>query len=496
MRDPLGMFLHEKVAAAEPTFDLNTPNYVTKDPDPESLDPGERAMAGLLAVGGSIAAKVIPRVANWALRREGLKESIPWPNAAPMTGSSIADTIQRGELPRSKLMGLWDIGARRVAPRNPAEAIARAETGQKLLEIRNVVDSFINEHKLTEKGVRLNFSKGPLGGVLGPRYHIPTKQVFLPRVGKEVALHELGHAADYTGSMIGKFRGIAEPILRRGVMTALPIAMIAGDRIKEFLPGTVDDKAIEFMQDHAPAIMGATLAATSLYPEAKASFLAINHIRKTEGPLAARAAMKKLIPAFGTYLLGAIPAVVGMALARKYLRSAREEKQGIIDDYQAQQEQEQDLQKISGVLRDIGSSLKSSFLDVVGDLGHVGKQIGSQSWSMLQQPGLAKRVYHASKEVGASPEFVYGALSAAIPATVGSLYLYGTSSGKQIRERIHPEHRDNLLAGKRGGVVGTKKIEESWREQHPLRFAGLVAAGAALSGGILSKFLSDLQRVL
>ena len=41
-------------------------------------------------------------------------------------------------------------------------------------------------------------------------------------------------------------------------------AMIAGDRIKEMIPGTIDDRAIEFMQNHAPEIMGATLAATQL----------------------------------------------------------------------------------------------------------------------------------------------------------------------------------------------------------------------------------------
>src|SRR5690606_41685263 len=62
-------------------------------------------------------------------------------------------------------------------------------------------------------------------------------------IDKEKVLHELGHAADFTGSRLGKIRGWAGPAISRGVSVALPIALVAGDRIKEMMPGTIDDKA-------------------------------------------------------------------------------------------------------------------------------------------------------------------------------------------------------------------------------------------------------------
>jgi hypothetical protein len=507
VRDPLEAFLHEKAAAEQPAG-LNAPKHVTKDPDPHSRDPGERAMVGILATGG-IAGKVIPFVTNIIGQLAAERGSHKWPQSAPIRGSSVGDALENAHRPHAKLMGMFDVSSRQVAPRadpawvervltNPARPGDRAEfarlgvtgpehldrlrVGEEMSNIRNVVDSFIEKHDLTRKGVGINFGRGPLGQIGGPRYHISSKQVYLPRVSKEIALHELGHAADYTKGF-GKVRGVLEPILSRGVRIALPVALIAGDRIKEMMPGTVDDKAISFMQDHAPAIMGATLAATSLYPEAKASFLAVRHISQTEGHAAARSALKKLIPAWSTYLMGAIPAVVGMALARKYMRHAREEKH-------------RDLQKVGGVIGELGASAGSFFRNMAGDLGHIGKQVGHQSWSMIKEPGLAQRVGHAAKTVGSSPEFVYGALSTAIPATMTALYLYGTPAGKEIRNRIHPEHRSKFIAEGGKNIPFTSHTDETWREANPHRFAGLVAVGAALSGGVLSKFFADLQRVL
>ena len=107
-----------------------------------------------------------------------------------------------------------------------------------------------------------------------------------------------------------------------------------------------------------------------------------------------------------------------------------------------------------------------------------------------------RRIGQAAKETGQSPEFIQGALTAAIPATLGTLYLYGTRSGKEIRERLPEGTREKALRLPRKELVLARKKDEVWREQHPYRFAGLVALGAAMSGGILTKLFSDLRRVL
>jgi hypothetical protein len=243
------------------------------------------------------------------------------------------------------------------------------------------------------------------------------------------------------------------------------------------LPGTVDDHVISFMQNHAPAIMGATLAATTLYPEAKASALAVRHIHQTEGPEAARAALKKLVPAWGSYLLGAIPAVVGMALARKYMREARADK--------AKREQTKTSSALQGIV------------EYGKDLLHVGKQIGTHTADLVTHPHTASKISEAAKTVGTSPEFIHGALASALPAGLASLYMYGTESGKHVRDRIDPYDRHHMLTGASGsGAFLADKVEHKWREDHPYRFAGIVAVGAAMSGGIIAKFMSDLQRVL
>lgn len=405
-----------------------------------------------------------------------------------MGAKGIGDLMESAHWPKTKLLGLLDVTSRLRPIESLSQAKDVAKTTEKLVEIQGVVDSFIDRHNLADKGVRLSVKGGPLNSILGNRYNPFTKEVHLPRVGKEHVLHELGHAADYTAGRVGRFRAFAEPILQRSALVALPIALVAGDRIKELLPGTIDDRAIEFMQNHAPEIMGATLAATSLYPEAKASFLAVSHIAKTEGNAAARSALKRLLPAFGTYVLGAIPAIVGMSLARKYMREAREEKAALGGEIEQQM---RDLEKTGSIVRDLLLDAKSA----VQDIGHVGGEIARSTAALFKGPNLGSKVVAAAKDVGTSPSFVYGALSTALPAAMGALYVYGTESGKEIRSRIHPEQlKKEMLGRKELPLAG--HTSESWREQNPLRFAGLVAAGAALSGGIITRFFTDLQRVL
>lgn len=495
--DPLNWFTHEKVAdiAPSPLEGVSERYQIPREIDRDSLDPGERALAGFLSVAGSVSAKVVPMIGGAIGRKAGLRGSQEWSGAPVQGQSTIGEAMDailnrdpsRATKQKNQMMGLFDI--EQSHPGGMAAAKSSLKNYGKLQEISDTVDSFIQKHDLPAKGVRMNLQSGPVSGMGGGSYHPSTKEVYLPNVGSEVALHELGHAADYTTRM-GKIRSYAEPALQRGVLAALPIALAAGDHIKEMIPGTVDDRAISFMQDHAPGIMAATLTATTLYPEAKASISAIRHIRDLEraGRQPAGATMtafKRLAPAFGSYLLGVVPAVVGMALARKYMNQARSEKSELLE---RTREGLGDLEKMSSGLGGLFSG--------VGRVGDVAKQIAIGTSDLLRQPHTLRRIGHAAKMVGGSPEFIHGALGAAIPATLGALYIYGTPGGSEVRSRLHPETKDQLLKHKALNIGPAAGKNEEWRGAHPFRFAGLVAMGAALSGGIMSRFIHDLTRVL
>lgn len=454
--DPLSFFALSKVAAAAgPSGQPATEGH---------LDPGERALAGLAAQ-SSLYTVALPWAAGRVLGRLGNRDSVKWGDVEPLQGvrANGLPVVKPGN--EGRFMELFDITGRTKGA--PAEAWNAVQ--HKLNEIGGVVNSFFQKHELGEKGVTLNFRSGLLTDITSPSYNMDTRKVFLPRVSKELALHELGHAADYTGSALGKIRAVGEPILQHAAMATLPIALIAGDEIAKALPGTIDDRAIHFMQDHAPSIMAATLAATSLYPEAKASMLALRHIKDVEGGAAAVASLKKLLPLWGSYVLKAIPPVVGLALARKYLREARSENE-----------------KTAGLVANVLGDLKDAALD----FGHVARQIGQGVVQLAKDPEAGGRIAAAAKRVGTSPEFVTGALSSAIPAAAGALYLYATEPGRVLRKQIHGVGR------KTTEVFSTRPHNETWREQHPAMFAGLVGLGAAMSAGVLHKMINDVQAVL
>lgn len=539
-KDPLGLFPDEKIELNPENSELDPRRKLPPVASASSLDPGERALAAIAATGGLVTGALLPMAATFAGEHLYSGTGPKW-NLAPIQGvRSLEEGIHQaytGKVNKHKVMGLFDATPRITKPdykikggemishdrptlpdfmkkkemmesdpqiRKILESeidktnkwVAAGSKGKaphtthlkylqrheapvnRLMEIQEVVDSFIAKHKLPEKGVRINVQSGPLSGAT---YDVSNKRVTIPRLSKEVALHELGHAADYTGSRLGRIRAIADPILYKATAIALPTALIAGDRLKEIIPGTVDDKAIAFMQDHAPEIMGATLAATSLFPEAKASFLAVKHIKETQGPKAAKAAFKKLAPFWGTYALSAIPAVVGMALARKYMREAREEKEEV-------------KSQVRGNLAELEK--QGSIASGLADIGHVAKQIGHSTKKILTEKGTVRKIMHGAKEVGSSPEFIHGALAASVPAGLGALYMYGTHGGQELRDRLGKERTSLALKHGPGEKMFTAKSDESWKERHPLRFAGLVAAGAALSGGILAKFTDDLVKVL
>jgi hypothetical protein len=172
------------------------------------------------------------------------------------------------------------------------------------------------------------------------------------------------------------------------------------------------------------------------------------------------------------YVLSAIPPIVGMALARKYLRQAR--------DHNEQAE------KTAGVVGEALGAIK----DYALDLGHVAHELGSGVVELARDPQVGRRVATAAKEVGTSPGFVLGALTSAVPVTAGALYLYGTEPGRVIRQQVQKVGRSPKE------LIGARPHDEKWREQHPAAFAGLVGLGAALSGGVLHTMIDDLKTVL
>lgn len=477
----------------------------------DEIDPGEQAIIGLSALSGNVLANRLQIGGQWLLGRTGFAGSTQVPVSPPISGMKTpSEYLSKHPSEYAKAQagkgtkvfgGLIDYKPQTStfmgSPIGPLEDIRINQTEaltSKIRESRDVVDSFIREKKLTEKGVRINITRGSASGRIGPHYNLASKRVVMPAYSKELMLHELGHAFDYNaplgigkGKSLGKVRKWVVPSLGRAALTALPMALVAGDEIAEALPGTLDDRAINFMQDNAPQIMGATLAATTLWPEAKASYYALQHIAKKEGPAAAKASLKKLAPLYGTYMLGAIPAIVGMALARKYMNEARKVKG----------EQRKEAGIIDKGMR-TGKWLGNEVLAAVGetlfaarDKVHTFKQLGQSAANFAAEPGRTKRLVGAAKEIGTSPEFLFGAVSSAVPAAAAATYLYATKPGEVARRKLDDQTLEGFAP-----TSGMKHSEEqSWREENPLLFASLVGLGAAMSGGILTKYFSDLSRV-
>lgn len=476
--DPLDFFHGVKVAADERV--PGRPAIKNR----QSTDAGERAIAGIAAV-SSLSSKAVPWIADAALQHIGELDDVPWPGE-PMTGlKRLGALAGETKQPKTKLMGLIPVSARptRVSPykQDAIDAI------RMLGDIIPTVDDFIDKHKLPEKGVRLSLYRGPLSGQ--PGYRFLEKRVHLPQLSQHSVLHELGHAVD-ASTPVGKARYFGGPIVRNAMMAAIPLAFVAGDEIKRMIPGTVDDKAISFLQENAPSLTAATLAATDLYPEFKASAIALKHIKNTQGIEAAKAAAKRLGPLFLSSFTSFVPAVIGMALAKKYMREEGAEEKGISE------RQRQALSELEKAGADEMHPIMRQFQSWYDDVAHVGEEIADGSKKLVTEPGRLRRIAGAAKTIGTSPQFIHGALATAVPATLGALYLYSTRSGKTIRERTPEGKRPGYMTHLHPERLVASKVNESWRERNPLKFAGLVGLGAALSGGVLSKFFSDLHKVL
>ena len=483
MIDPTDLFL-EKVAEDPPE----------KDEPLDPIDPGEAAVIGATAISGNILARAVNFLGNAYLGHMAMDDAVGASSFLPVDNVRYpSDFTEKGfpgydaqmsgkakSLRRPVLGGLFKVGPRQVSKAEDISEMAGdiRQFERKIRKTDGVVRSFIDKHDLPKKGVRIGFSSGLFGGsLLGPHFDPASKRVALPRYSKEIALHELGHAADYTKGL-GKVRKWTDPLIAKGTMAALPIALLAGDEIKKLMPGTIDDRAIEFMQDNAPQIMAGTIAATTLYPEAKATALAVRHIAEKEGRPAARAALKKLGPAYATYLLSAIPAVAGMALARKFMRQARE-----VNEAEAQA-------KTASFLGSLGKNYYHMIRSGLTDMKHIGSEIAETTTELARKPDSLRRIGAAAKKVGADPVFVHGAVTSAIPASLAALYLYSTTPGRVTRDHIGGQLKKMV------NPPLVNNADETWREENPKLYASLVAAGAAMSGGIISKLVSDLSRVI
>jgi hypothetical protein len=498
--DPVALF---KSAADERRPDPKHEKKVRK-----KLDAGEEAVAGFNMMTTGLA-MAVPAVASIPIASYGLGNAVKWEGAAIRGVKRLGDVkpeIERflaaepgqitheqvGRLFRTpdtqKFMGLFDI---HIKPRlGPSGAPLLSETEvRKLNEIQPIVDSFLEKYQLPEKGVTMDFRRSPLGAVRGAYYDPALKRVTMPQVSKEVMLHELGHAADYTGRA-GALKNVAQNIVPALMIDGLiPAAYFIGDEIKKAIPGTVDDRVIDYVQRHGPGLAVTALAAESLYPEAKASYMALKHIHEVEGAEAAKAAAKRLIPLFGTYVLTSLPIVAGFALAKKYYYDTHRKKQA--------------REKRANVGEEIVEGVKGlarSGTDIMDALADTGIQILRGTAGLIGHPEAGGRIMESIKHVATSPEFRAGAVLTGIPVAVTTLAYYSHPGGKAQRDKLFKIEARKV----REGTKAKSDLEELrehrkfevWREEHPRLYAGLVAAGSALTGGIYAKMMSDLYNVM
>lgn len=248
---------------------------------------------------------------------------------------------------------------------------------QRFKSVGKAVDSFMKEHDLARQGVRINILGAGKGS--GSDYYNPVKNTVNLRTNSSAsALHELGRAADVRGNVL---KTVLRKIPANAAMIGVPTALAYGDKIREAIPGTVDDKVIGFLQDHPVSAVVGGYGLSTFYPEAKASYLALRHLHKIRGSKASSHALKKY---FGPLLASSAAGAVPLGIAAHYGKR-------FADDFHAKQLQKE-------------ASNNYSF---------------SESEALLR---MAKR-----------RGFWEGFGSAAPALTVSLGYLYGTEGGKKIR---------------------------------------------------------------
>lgn len=483
------------------------------------IDPGEAAAAGMAIAYGPFAQKVFPFVSGMAIHSlsdigapwegdtaHGLKnirgqkfpddlkkhfedrlklemKRAPSPEVAKAIKEN-AEKIQRGvavsmELgdnvgkPRKLLGGLFSAIPKPAPPNRTMSGVSPVDV-ENIVKIQDSVNSMLDKYKLPEKGVRVSFKSGPLSLMEGPSYDWSRKEINIPRVGKESFLHEIGHASHLTGRG-AKAANLVRNIIHKGANIAVPLSYIVGDEIQKMFPGEMDDRAVKFVQDHAPAIISSTYAASTLYPEVQATTRAVKHVYETEGAAAAKKTFKKLILPLLSYVIPVIPSIVGLGMARKWHREAKEKEQelkGLIE-------------KDAGVLDFIPGS--SMIKEVAEHASYIGNQVLNQSKGILRQPlkQTARDIYEAGKNFSGSPEFAAGASMAGLPAALTAYVAYNTPHGKAYTEKVQ-----------KIGFAGEKRYRKAKKLEKDSLTPLIIGTTAALSGGFLAKLWSDIYKVM
>lgn len=484
-----------------------------KDP---IIDPGEAASAGLAMTFSPFSKFIVPRVLRTILSKTyaptaswtgdavyGLKgieeakrpqELIDLVKATARAGGKMSPerAVKQGligealfekmQTPQDVLGGLFRIKPRKKDITKLDPRLSMGELN-KLVDMQKSVNSMLDRYKLPEKGVTLSFRSGPISKLLGARYNIPSKEIVLPKVSKHLALHEIGHAAHFTQKGAPAARLIRNTIYR-GSTLAVPMAYIAGDEIQKMFPGKIDDKVVDFIQRHAPAILASTYAASTLYPEVQATARAISHVYKTEGKQAAKEIAKKLTPRFLSYTMPLIPAMVGMGMAKKWHREAKENRRKL----------EEGIGKEAGIFSDMGNFLHNVRLHS----SNVIKQVGEQGGYVLGLPTgkFMNEMYRSGKNVLKSPEFAAGAAVAGIPAAIISYLKFNTPHGAVYAEKKRQYGFGEKLSFKGKGSPASEIEYQTVRSKQDATTPAIVGITAALSGGFLSKLFTDLGRIM
>lgn len=134
----------------------------------------------------------------------------------------------------------------------------------------------------------------------------------------DAGMHEMGHAHSFNKArkrkLLGPKFGTYAASAKLGIG---PLGMIAG--------AAAGSSKNEKVSKAAPYIMGA-VAAPTLIEEAKATISPYRHLRKTRGSGVANKFLKKLAPAYGTYVAGAAGSIGAAMLARKLSKDSRKPK--------------------------------------------------------------------------------------------------------------------------------------------------------------------------
>lgn len=465
-RTNVNSFFKTKLAQAK------APKKKEEPPEKDPLiDPGEAAAAGLAFAAGPVAQKVFPLVGGWALGQMG-----PTPKLWTSDVAQDVKFIRGGMLdplpkPR-KIMGLFDAMPRPVE--GPGTFTRHVEDVEQLKKIQKTVNLMLGKYGLPSKGVRMELTPGSLSRLTGPRYETLKKKIVLPDIEEAGVLHEIGHAAHLTkpGATTLNF---ARKLLHKGTHLAVPMAYIAGDEIKKMFPGKIDDKVIDFIQQHAPGIVASTYAASELYPEVQATTRAVKHVYDVKGAKAARETLKALLPPMASYALPLIPTMVGIGLARKWYMEAKEKEADI----------EKMFPKEAGVASDIWKHIVSP---LGKDVSWLGGQLTHGAHELFHQPlsTVGKRLWKAGKHVAGSSDFATGAAMAGIPALTFGMINAATPHGKAYTRRLEKiPYLDKETV---------KARKES--EKNPFIIPAIMGITAAISGGLLSKFYGDIYKVM